>query len=151
MMSLALNQISRRFRLPLRLFPFLLLVLLAPGFSQAQEKTTLYGGLVIVCMVQLEHADAEYLASVLEPFLSPEGRIVSHKTTNTLIIKDRVPVVNMLTEVIKGKPCVPISDQPEAETGLQQEEAGLNLNNPDAERMRFCPPARAIKIRAKKP
>ncbi len=109
-----------------RVFPVLLLVLLAPGFSLAQEKTTSSGERVIVCMIQLEHADAEYLASVLEPILSPEGSIVLYKTTNTLIIKDRAPVVNMLSEVIKGKPCAPISEQPEVETGLQQEEADLD-------------------------
>ena len=46
--------------------------------------------------------------------------------TNTLIIKDRASVVNMLAEVIKGKPCAPVSEQPEIETGLQQEEADLD-------------------------
>jgi type II secretory pathway component GspD/PulD (secretin) len=109
-----------------RVFLILLLVLLAPSFSRAQEKTTSSGGHIIVCMIQLEHADAEYLASVLKPFLSTEGSIVPYKTSNTLIIKDRAPVVNMLSEVIKGKPCAPISEQPEVETGLQQEEADLD-------------------------
>jgi hypothetical protein len=88
---------------------------------------------------QLEHADAEYLASVLEPFLSPEGKITPHRPTNTLIIKDRAPVVNMLSEVIKdrapvvnmlsvvikGKPCVPVSEQPEAEIAPQHKEGYL--------------------------
>jgi hypothetical protein len=32
----------------------------------------------------------------------------------------------MLAEIIKGKPCTPISEQPEVETGLQQEEAFLD-------------------------
>ena len=73
-------------------------------------------------MIQLEHADAEYLASVLEPFLSPEGSIIPYKTTNTLIIKDREPVVNMLAEIIKGKPCTPVSQPSDVETGRQQEE-----------------------------
>jgi hypothetical protein len=68
-------------------------------------------------MIQIEHADAEYLASVLKPFLSPEGSIVPYKPTNTLIIKDRAPVVNMLSEVIKGKPCIPISQPADAEGG----------------------------------
>ena len=63
----------------------------------------------MVCMIQLEHADAEYLASVLKPFLSPEGSLTPYKPTNTLIIKDREPVVNMLSEVIKGRPCTPTS------------------------------------------
>ena len=121
-MSLAVKQISRQPRQPLRLFLILLLVLLAPGFSRAQEKTTSPGGRIIVCMIQLEHADAEYLASVLEPFLSPEGSIIPYKTTNTLIIKDREPVVNMLAEIIKGKPCTPVSQPSDVETGRQQEE-----------------------------
>jgi len=116
-MSLAVKQISRQHRQALRLFLILLLVLLAPVFSQAQEKTTVSGGRIIVCVIQIEHADAEYLASVLKPFLSPEGSIVPYKPTNTLIIKDRAPVVNMLSEVIKGKPCTPISQPADAEGG----------------------------------
>ena len=98
----------------------LLLVLLTAGFSPAQEKTTSPGERVIVCMIQLEHADAEYLASVLKPFLSPQGSIVPDVHTNTLIIKDRASIVNMLAEIIKGKPCTPIPEQPEVETGPQQ-------------------------------
>ena len=74
----------------------------------------------------LWHADAEHLATVLKPFLSPEGSIIPYKTTNTLIIKGRAPVVNMLSEIIKGKPCTPVSEQPEVETGLQQEETYLD-------------------------
>ncbi len=101
-------------------------MLLTPGFSRAQEKTTSPGGHIIVCMIQLEHADAEYLASVLKPFLSPQGSIVPDVHTNTLIIKDRVSVVNMLAEVIKGKPCAAASEQPEVETGLQQDEIYLD-------------------------
>ena len=110
-----------------RPFLILLLVVLTPGFSLAQEKTTSSGERVIVCMIQLEHADAEYLATVLKPFLSSQGSIVSDVHTNTLIIKDRVSIVNMLAEIIKGKPCAAVSEQPEVETGLQQEEAYLDL------------------------
>lgn len=109
-----------------RVFLILLLVLLTPGFSQAREKTTLSGGRVIICMIQLEHADAEHLASVLKPFLSPEGRIVPYKPTNTLIIKDRAPVVNMLAEAIKGKPCTPSADPSDAEIGDMREEPHLD-------------------------
>ena len=100
--------------------PGLALVLLCAGFSLAQQEKTL-GGRIIVCMVQVEHADVDYLVSVLEPFLSSEGRIVPYKPTNTLIIKDREPVVNMLAEVIKGKPCTPIADPPDVETDLKQQ------------------------------
>jgi len=91
-------------------------MLLCAGFSFAQQAKKV-GGHIIVCMIQLEHADAEYLASVLKPFLSPEGSIVPYKQTNTLIIKDRAPVVNMLAEVIKGKPCTPISNPSDVEAG----------------------------------
>jgi type II secretory pathway component GspD/PulD (secretin) len=56
-------------------------------------------------MIQLEHADAEHLAAVLRPFLSPDGSLSPYPPTNTLIIRDRQPVVNMLSEVIKGRPC----------------------------------------------
>ena len=77
-----------------------------PDLSIAQSEKP-PGGRIVVCMIQLEHADAEYLASVLKPFLSPEGSLTSYNPTNTLIIRDRKPVVNMLSKVIKGKPCAP--------------------------------------------
>jgi len=81
-----------------------------------------------LCLIQLEHADAEYLATVLEPFLSPEGSIVPYQPTNTLIIRDRAPVVNMLSEVIKGKPCVHIPEQPEVRAGRQPVGAEQNVD-----------------------
>ena len=58
---------------------------------------------VIICMVPLEHADAEQLADTLAPFLSPQGKISAYSPTNTLIIKDNPSVVRMLIKVIKGK------------------------------------------------
>ena len=76
------------------------------GISMAQQEKPPEGR-IVVCMIQLEHADAEYLAAVLKPFLSPEGSLAGYQPTNTLIIRDREPVVNMLSEVIKGKPCTP--------------------------------------------
>jgi type II secretory pathway component GspD/PulD (secretin) len=79
---------------------------LLPGVSTAQKEKTPAGRLV-VCMIQLDHADAEYLATILKPFLSPAGSLTPYAPTNTLIIKDSQAVVNMLSEVIKGKPCVP--------------------------------------------
>ena len=88
---------------------FVLVLIFLPvlsGISMAQQEKT-PGGRIVVCMIQLEHADAEYLASVLKPFLSSEGSLTPYKPTNTLIIRDREPVVNMLSEVIKGKPCAP--------------------------------------------
>jgi type II secretory pathway component GspD/PulD (secretin) len=109
-----------------RVVLILLLVLVTSDFSSAQEKTTSSGERVIVCMIQLEHADAKYLTSVLKPFLSPHGSIVPDVDSNTLIIKDRASIVNMLAEIIKGKPCVAVSEQPEVETGLQQDEIYLD-------------------------
>jgi len=58
---------------------------------------------IIICMVPLEHADAEQLADTLAPFLSPQGKISAYSPTNTLIIKDQPSVVRMLIKVIKGK------------------------------------------------
>ncbi len=103
----------------------LTLVLLCAGFSFAQQPKKV-GGRIIVCMIQIEHADVDYLASILKPFLSPEGSIVSYKPTNTLIIKDRAPVVNILAEVIKGKPCTPISPPAGAEGGNVSEDSHLD-------------------------
>ena len=89
----------------------LIFVSVLSGLTVAQREKT-PGGRIVVCMIQLEHADAEYLASILEPFLSPEGSLRPYQPTNTLIIKDREPVVNMLSEIIKGKPCTSTSQSP---------------------------------------
>jgi type II secretory pathway component GspD/PulD (secretin) len=73
-------------------------------------------------MIQLEHADAEELAAVLEPLLSPEGSIAPYRPTNTLIIRDRASVVDKLSIAIKGKPCSSIAKQPPVETGKEKKE-----------------------------
>ena len=89
------------------IFVLLLIVLMVlPRATTAQKGKTPTARLV-VCMIQLDHADAEYLATVLKPFLSPDGSLTPYAPTNTLIIKDRQRVVNMLSEIIKGKPCTP--------------------------------------------
>ena len=88
---------------------FVLVLIFLPvlsGISMAQQEKPPERR-IVVCMIQLKHADAEYLAAVLKPFLSPEGSLAGYQPTNTLIIRDREPVVNMLSEVIKGKPCTP--------------------------------------------
>lgn len=59
---------------------------------------------MVACLLILEHAEAEQLVSVLSPLLSPHGTITAYSPTNTLIIKDRPPVVQMLVEAVKGKP-----------------------------------------------
>jgi len=111
----------------MRGFPFFFIALafyliISPAcFSLAQlEKKP--GEHIVVCMIQLEHADAEELAAVLEPLLSPEGSIVPCRPTNTLIIRDRATVVDKLSIAIKGRPCTPITKQPPIETGKAQKE-----------------------------
>jgi hypothetical protein len=74
-----------------------------PGFA-GQEG--LGGERIVFCMIQLEYADAGELAVVLEPFLSPAGTIATYGPTNTLIIRDRLSIVDQLSTVIKGKSCV---------------------------------------------
>jgi type II secretory pathway component GspD/PulD (secretin) len=59
---------------------------------------------VIIQIVELEHADAEHLATVLRPFLSPQGRILAYEPTNSLIIRDKASIVDRLVEIIKGPP-----------------------------------------------
>ena len=59
---------------------------------------------IIICIVSLEHADAEQMVAVLSPFLSPQGKIVAYAPANTLIIKDHPSVVRRLVNAIKGKP-----------------------------------------------
>jgi type II secretory pathway component GspD/PulD (secretin) len=99
-----------------------IIVLLTLRISYAQQKQTSSGERVVVCMIRLEHADADHLASVLKPFLSPQGSLSAYAPTNTLIIKDRASIVNMLAEIIKGEPCTPIAPTPQndGETGLDK-------------------------------
>ena len=89
----------------MRLLPFILpLLLLSPGISgdsYAADKMLSKERLVIQ-VIQLDYADAEHLASVVAPLLSPEGRVVAYSPTNSLIIKDGASVVRRLVEIIKG-------------------------------------------------
>ena len=89
------------------------------SFAQGQKPP---GERIVVCMIQLEHADAEELAAVMEPLLSPEGSIAPYRPTNTLIIKDRASRVEKLSIAIQGKPCSPIAKEPPVETGKEQKE-----------------------------
>ena len=90
------------------------LVLLTLQFTHARQNQTAFSGQLVVCMIRLEHADAEHLATVLKPFLSPQGSLSAYAPTNTLIIKDRASVVNMLAEVIRGEPCTPNEPAPQS-------------------------------------
>ena len=80
----------------------ILLLLIFPSMVNAGQLNS-YQERIIMCMLPLEHADAEQLADTLAPFLSPQGKISAYSPTNTLIIKDQPSVVRMLIKVIKGK------------------------------------------------
>ncbi|MGD8342574.1 MAG: secretin N-terminal domain-containing protein [Desulfobacterales bacterium] len=82
---------------------WLALMATQPGLAQREN---LSGERIVFCMIQLEHADAEQLAAVLEPFLSPAGSIAAYRPTNTLMIRDRESVVEQLSTAVKGKSCV---------------------------------------------
>jgi type II secretory pathway component GspD/PulD (secretin) len=84
------------------IFAKILILLIFSSIANAGQIYS-YQERLIFCMVPLEHADAEQLAEVLVPFLSPQGKITAYSPTNTLIIKDQPPVVKMLIKVIKGK------------------------------------------------
>jgi len=58
---------------------------------------------IVIQVIELDYADAEYLASIIAPLLSMEGRVVAYRPTNSLIIKDRASIVKRLVEIIKGK------------------------------------------------
>lgn len=60
------------------------------------------GDPIVIVIIDLDYANADQLAAVLTPLLSPEGRIVAYRRTNSLIIKDRASNVKRLVEIIKG-------------------------------------------------
>ena len=66
--------------------------------------------LVWMQVASMPGQDLQELAAVLEPFLSPEGTIAPYGPTNTLIIRDRLSVVEQLSTAIKGKSCIAESD-----------------------------------------
>ena len=103
-----------------------LFLILCPTCISIAQMEKPPGERIVVCMIQLEHADAEELASVIEPLLSPAGSIMPYRPTNILIIKDRASVVEQIAIAIKGRPCTPITHPPEVETGLKQQELHLD-------------------------
>ena len=56
-------------------------------------------GNIIVCIIELDHAGADDLAKTLKPLLSSKARLIPYQRTNTLIIKDREAIVNMLSKI----------------------------------------------------
>ena len=86
-------------------FRLAILVILLASFGTAESPSAAaQDNRMIVCLLTLEHANAEQLVNVLSPLLSPDGTITAYSPTNTLIIKDRPSVVQMLVEAVKGKP-----------------------------------------------
>ncbi len=102
------------------------LLITIPAFFSSSRAEKLSVERVVVCMIQLEHAEAEELAAVLQTLLSPAGSIVPYRPTNTLIIRDRASVVEKLSIVIKGIPCHPISNPSEVEPGDVNKESYLD-------------------------
>jgi type II secretory pathway component GspD/PulD (secretin) len=80
----------------------ILLLLIILSMVNAGQLNS-YQERIIICMLPLEHADAEQLANTLTPFLSIQGKIVAYSPTNTLIIRDQPSVLKMLLKVIKGR------------------------------------------------
>jgi type II secretory pathway component GspD/PulD (secretin) len=78
------------------------IVLIISSMANASQLYS-YQERVIMCMLPIEHANAEKLADTLAPFLSPQGKISAYSPTNTLIIKDQPSVVRMLLKAIKGR------------------------------------------------
>ena len=93
---------------PLSILALLLLVLVTAFQPSKAEARALRGDPIVIKVVELDYANADHLAAVLVPLLSPEGRIVACSRTNSLIIKDRTSTVKDLIEVIKG----PVDQQP---------------------------------------
>jgi type II secretory pathway component GspD/PulD (secretin) len=81
----------------------LLLLLAWFGTSECQSVAA-QDNRMVVCLLTLEHADAEQLASVLSHLLSPHGTITAYSPSNTLIIKDKASIVQMIVKAVKGKP-----------------------------------------------
>ncbi|MGW8187196.1 MAG: secretin N-terminal domain-containing protein [Desulfobacterales bacterium] len=81
-----------------------LLFLLALFAATESRSAVAQDNRMIVCLLTLEHANAEQLVTVLSPLLSPNGTITAYAPTNTLIIKDRSSVVRMLVKAVKGVP-----------------------------------------------
>jgi hypothetical protein len=68
------------------------------------EQTRLPRNPIVIQFVHLDYADASYLAPVLAPLLSKEGKVVAYTPTNSLIIKDSASHVKRLVEIVKGRP-----------------------------------------------
>ena len=82
------------------ILPIFALTVSGVSFSQNPDPR---GDPIVVQIVQLDHADAEELARVLQPFLSKSGGITAYAPSNILIIRDRKSIVAELVKAIKGR------------------------------------------------
>ena len=71
------------------------------SISYGQDKGSL-GDPIIIKIIELDHAEAHHLASILRPFLSEKGCVIPYGPSNTLILKDKRSRVNDLVKAIKG-------------------------------------------------
>jgi type II secretory pathway component GspD/PulD (secretin) len=69
--------------------------------SNAQEAGQ-FGDLIVIQVVQLDHANAENLARTLAPLFPKEVQIIPYSPTNSLIIKGKKSLVKELVRIIKG-------------------------------------------------
>ena len=69
--------------------------------SSVQETRPLRDPIVIQ-VIHLDYADAEYLSSMLAPLLSKDGKVVAYRPTNSIIIKDRESLIKRLADIVKG-------------------------------------------------
>ena len=82
---------------------FIAVAFLALTFhSTAAQTPPIPDNQLIMCLLPLDHANAEELAGVLATFLSPSGTIAPYPPTNSLIIKDKASVVRSFIKVVKG-------------------------------------------------
>ena len=79
----------------------IVLLLFLANYSHAREPSYRTGPIVIQ-VIDLDHADADHLASILRPFLTKGGKIIPYRPTNSLVIKDRRSIVKELIRLIKG-------------------------------------------------
>lgn len=57
---------------------------------------------IVIHVIDLDHADADHLASILRLFLTKDGKIIPYGPTNSLVIKDRRSIVKELIRILKG-------------------------------------------------
>ena len=89
-------------RLRVSILALVLVVSLAAFHPSTAEAKAPKGDPIVITVIELDYADAEHLASVVAPLLSPEGRVSAYVRTNCLIIKDKASIVKRLVEIIKG-------------------------------------------------